>query len=93
MSRMDAFLLGFICMASAVAAMFFVRFWRRTSDLLFAAFAAFFLLESVSQVLVLYPPRPNEATPAIYLLQLTGLVLVLAAILSKNLGRSRIKKR
>jgi len=38
------FISGLICMGYIVASLFFARFWRRTGDDLFAAFAAAFLL-------------------------------------------------
>ena len=36
---MEQFIMGAIAMASAVVALFFLRFWRETGDRLFAIFA------------------------------------------------------
>ena len=82
------FLVGFITMASLVACVFFLKFWRTTGDLLFGAFAAFFLAEAVSEFGRLFIPRPNEGAFWIYALRLVALLLILAAILRKNYGRS-----
>ena len=42
------FLLGVATTASAIIGLFFVRFWRRTRDPLFAAFAAAFFLFTIN---------------------------------------------
>ena len=41
--------MGAIAMASAVVALFFVRFWRETGDRLFAIFALAFLLLGITR--------------------------------------------
>jgi hypothetical protein len=38
-SDMESFIMGTIAMGSAIVAVFFLRFWRDTSDRLFAIFA------------------------------------------------------
>ena len=84
----EGFLLGVIGTASLTAALFFLRFWKQTHDRLFLAFAAFFAIEAVNRVVLLYLERPNEGSPWIYLFRLFGLLVLLAAILEKNYKRS-----
>ena len=50
---MQLFLLGMISMGCAVAALLFLRFWRRTREVLFLAFAASFLLLGITQALLI----------------------------------------
>jgi len=85
----EAFLLGAVATASLTAALFFLRFWRETHDRFFLAFAVFFLIEAVNRVAVLFSPKPNEGSPWIYSIRMVGLLLILAAIISKNYGGAR----
>jgi Family of unknown function (DUF5985) len=86
--HIDLFLLGFIAACSLVAALFFLRFWRATRDKLFLGFAAFFLIECGSSVVVLNLNRPNVGNPWLFLLRLLATLAVLGAILAKNAARN-----
>ena len=44
------FLLGVIVTGSVLAALYFFKFWRRTRDFLFLAFAIFFVIEGLARV-------------------------------------------
>lgn len=81
-----ALLLGAIAAASFTAALFFLRFWRDTHDLLFVAFAIFFVIEGINRVTLSYMPHPNEGSPGIYVARLVALMLLLSAIVRKNWG-------
>jgi uncharacterized protein DUF5985 len=64
--------------------LFFLRFWRRTRDELFIAFAlAFALLGIVQGVLALANIPTEERTP-VYLVRLLAFVIILFAIFRKN---------
>jgi uncharacterized membrane protein HdeD (DUF308 family) len=89
MTSIEGFLLGVIAMASITAGVFFLKFWRSTRDTFFLAFAAFFLIEAVDRVALLFFSKPNEGSPWIYLVRLLALLLILAAILKKNYGGAR----
>ena len=78
------FLLGVIAAASLTAAAFFFKFWFRTHDGLFLAFAVAFLLEALYRIGVLFMEHPNEASPEFYLVRLFAFVLIAAAIVRKN---------
>ena len=82
----DNFLLGFIVACSLVAGLFFLRFYRCTRDPLFLAFLIFFVVQGCTNAVVLELPQPNIGTPMIFLIRLLSVLLVLAAILWKNLA-------
>lgn len=84
---LDLFLLGFVAGCSLCASLFFLRFWRQTSDLLFLAFAAFFAIQGALNASVMTLDHPNEGTVWIFTLRLLSILLVLGAIVRKNLGR------
>lgn len=87
--RLNAFLLGVIATTSITAAIFFLRFWKRTHDSLFLAFAVAFLIEGVNRIAVLEVERPNEGSPWTYVVRLIAFLIILAGILNKNYGSDR----
>jgi uncharacterized membrane protein HdeD (DUF308 family) len=82
-------LLGVIATTSITAAIFFLRFWKRTRDSLFLAFAVAFLIEGVNRIAVLEVDRPNEGSPWTYVVRLIAFLIILAGILDKNYGTDR----
>jgi uncharacterized membrane protein HdeD (DUF308 family) len=82
----EGFLLGVIVISSLVAGAFFLKFWRKTRDLLFLGFAAAFMIEGVNRMAFLFLAEPNEGTPIIYTVRLFSYLLILAAIVHKNRG-------
>jgi len=87
--RVEAFLLGVVATSSLIASLFFFKFWKRTRDTLFLAFAVAFLIEGVNRAAVLEAPRLNEASPWTYIVRLFAFVIILASILHKNYGARR----
>ena len=81
------FLAGAVTLGYLVAAMFFLRFWRKTSERLFISFAAAFALLAVNQVLAALLEYGDERTPYVYSLRVLGFLLILWAIVDKNLLR------
>jgi hypothetical protein len=81
------FLLGVIFTTSLVAGLFFLRFWRRTHDILFLAFGAAFLIEGFNRLGLLFVDNPAEGRPIIYVVRLFAFLLVLLAIVAKNMRR------
>ena len=71
---------GALTMGYAIAAVFFLRFWRDTRDSLFAFFAAAFLLLAIGR-LALSIVEPREV---LYLLRLAAFVMIIVAIVMKN---------
>jgi hypothetical protein len=81
---LEGFLLGVIVIASLAASLFFLKFWKRTRDSLFLAFGAAFLIEGINRLGFLLVEKPNEGSPAIYIVRLLAFLLILAAIIRKN---------
>jgi hypothetical protein len=84
-----SYLAGAVTVGFLVAALFFLRFWRRTHDRLFLAFAAAFALLALNQALAWHLGAGDEFTPFTYLLRVLGFVLILWAIIDKNLSSRR----
>lgn len=78
------FLSGAVALGFAVCALFFLRFWRRTREELFLAFALAFLLLGTGQTILALANIPTEERGSIYLLRLTAFLLILVAIYRKN---------
>ncbi len=81
---MTLFFLGAIAMADLVAALFFLRFWKKTRDRFFLFFSAAFLVDTVDRVLLSFLQVPAEDEPFLYTLRLVTFGLILVAILDKN---------
>ncbi|MGH8670110.1 MAG: DUF5985 family protein [Burkholderiales bacterium] len=79
------FLAGATALGYALATVFFLRFWRATRDRLFLAFATAFALLAANQVLAALIEAGDERTPFVYSLRVLGFLLILAAIVDKNL--------
>jgi hypothetical protein len=72
-----------------VATLFFLRFWRKTADRLFLAFAIAFALLALNQGLAQWLGAADERVGYTYLLRIVGFILILVAIIDKNLQRGR----
>ncbi|MFC5571173.1 DUF5985 family protein [Lysobacter yangpyeongensis] len=86
---MQSFLLGMIAMASAVAALLFLRFWRSAHDRLFLWFAGAFLLEALNRTFFVLRGARTEDEPIYFLFRLCFFVLIIIAIVEKNLSSRR----
>ena len=83
------FLAGAATLGYSVAGVFFLRFWRTTRDRLFLAFCAGFALLACNQVLAALIERGDERTPFVYSLRVLGFLLILWAIIDKNISTAR----
>lgn len=81
---MFAFVSGLITMGFLVSGLFFLRFWVRTRDNLFAAFAAAFWLLAANQALLALSNLPVEERSWMYLLRLAAFAIIIVAIALKN---------
>jgi hypothetical protein len=84
---MREFLTGMITMGFLVAALLFFRFWRRTHDKLFVFFGVAFILFALSQGFAVLSGTPREDYSWIYLVRLAGFVLLIVAIVGKNVSQ------
>lgn len=88
MSGMQDFILGMTALGCAVAALYFLRFWRASRDRLFLIFAlAFFLMGCIRVGLGCATElglKADEHSVYLYSLRLVAYLLILVAIVDKN---------
>ena len=81
---MEIFIMGAIAMASSIAALLFLRFWRDTGDRLFVIFALSFLLLGMTRLGLALSRDFSEGNTSWYWVRLVAFLLILAAIIDKN---------
>jgi hypothetical protein len=79
------FVSGLVTMGYLVGGLFFLRFWARTRDGLFAAFAAAFWLMALNQGVLALSGTNREEYSWVYLLRLLAFTLIIVAVARKNL--------
>ena len=84
---MIEYLSGAVTLGFLISALFFLRFWRRTGDRLFIAFAVAFVLLAVNQAVAQWLGAADERIGYTYVLRVMAFVVILWAIIDKNLGR------
>ena len=84
MNGINEVLLGAAAMGSAIAALFFFRFWRQTKDRLFLMFAIAFVVDSFMRIILAIAVLPDETEPFFYLGRLLSFGLIVLAIIDKN---------
>lgn len=67
--------------------LFFFRFWWKTRDALFGAFAAAFWVLGIERVVLLLTRSDHELRPLVYLIRLSAFLLIATAIFLKNRRR------
>lgn len=85
------FLAGAIACLQTIAALFFLRFWRKTHDRFFALFSLSFGLMAVNRIALLILQDESEARTFVYVIRLFSYLLILLAIFEKNLIRPKAK--
>lgn len=90
---MIEFLSGAVTMGFLTAALFFVRFWQKSRDRLFLAFAVAFVLLALNQFAALLLGAADERIGYTYLLRVLAFVLILGAIVDKNVSSKRPRAR
>ncbi|HEY1235622.1 MAG TPA: DUF5985 family protein [Candidatus Binatia bacterium] len=88
---MNAALLGAIAMASLVAGLFFLRFWKDTKDRFFLFFSVSFFVEGLNRFALAMVSDPNEDRPFFYFVRFLSFVLIFAAIVDKNTAKKTIR--
>ena len=78
------FLSGAVTLGFLLCGLHFLRFWKRSRDSLFFAFAFAFWLLGLNQALLALANIPVEERSWVYLLRLAAFVLIIAAIAAKN---------
>jgi hypothetical protein len=85
---LNDFLGGAIVMGFSVAALLFLKFWRRTREGLFLAFAGSFLLLGLTQALLTLGAFYTEERSWLYLVRLAAFLLILFALWWQNRRRT-----
>jgi hypothetical protein len=85
---MTSFILGATALASLVAALFFLRFWRDTRDRFFCFFAIAFGVDALHRVVLALTSVSQEHEPFMYGGRLVTYGLIIAAIVDKNRPRA-----
>jgi hypothetical protein len=84
MDMLIPFLRGATAVGCAVAALFFMRYWRTTADRLFFWFAAAFWLLALDYTVLGLLPRANEWRLSVFAVRLLAFCLILFGMISKN---------
>jgi uncharacterized membrane protein HdeD (DUF308 family) len=84
MDQISAVLQGAVGMASGVAALFFLRFWRQTTDSFFLFFAAAFAIDALARFVLGFAELSEETQPVVYGARLITFGLIIIAIIRKN---------
>jgi hypothetical protein len=87
--EINLLLIGAIAAMNFVASLFFLRFFKTTRDRFFLFFAVAFSLEGLCRILLGLHGSSGEYEPLFYLLRLLSYLLILYAILDKNLASRR----
>jgi hypothetical protein len=77
-----AMLSGAIMLNAWAISVFFLRFWKKTHDPLFAWFAVAFILLGIERISIV--ALPGEAYFHVYLIRLAAFLLIIFAIGQKN---------
>jgi hypothetical protein len=87
MTHLGPVLGGSVAACSLVAALFFLKFWRRTGDRFFLLFSAAFTVDAGSRFLLAAVAVSDTTEPMYYVSRLVTFGLILTAIIQKNAGR------
>jgi hypothetical protein len=81
---MQQFILGATMMGYVTVALFFLRFWTRTRDPLFACFSVSFALLAVERWFALPLSVADEPHSYIYAFRLLAFLIIIGGIANKN---------
>lgn len=93
MRTVGIFLAGADTLGFLIGALLFLRAWRRMRDSLFGTFSAAFLLLAINQALTVFVTLPEPEKSWIYLFRLVGFVLIILAIVGKNMQSRAANRR
>lgn len=78
-------LTGAMAVMNIIASLFFLKFFKTTKDRFFFFFAWAFIMEGICRLALGLHAASDENEPLIYLLRLFSYLLILYAILDKNM--------
>ncbi|MGQ0844011.1 MAG: DUF5985 family protein [Sporichthyaceae bacterium] len=82
---MSDFLQGATMLAGFAIALFFVRYWRDTGERLFGVFALAFAIFASSRIVLFALDTDSEARTWVYGMRALTFLMIIVAILDKNL--------
>ncbi|HEY6980471.1 DUF5985 family protein [Reyranella sp.] len=88
MDALSSMLVGAASTLSLVAALFFLRFWRRTHDGFFLLFSIAFAIDALTRFILGWAEVPDESQPYYYLPRLVMFGLIIVAVIQKNRPRA-----
>lgn len=77
-------LTGAVAMASFIAMLFFLRFWRQTRDGFFVLFAVAFGIDAAARFVLALAQVSDETEPLYYVTRLFTFGIIILAIVLKN---------
>ena len=89
---MRTFMWGVLAMASGVAALFFLRFWRATRERLFAFFSLAFVGMAAAWMglAIINHPADEAQQEYAYIVRLVAFVILIIGIIDKNRRSGRL---
>ena len=88
-SMLSTFLGGANTFGLLLISLFFMKFWRRTRDPFFRAFAVAFLIIGIGRIVEAAMRFTHASTPEVYLFRLAAFALIILAIVQKNLASKK----
>ena len=82
----NSVMLGAVAMASSIAALFFLCFWRQTRDTLFLLFSLAFAVDALTRLALGLGSISDDQEPLVYIARLVTFALIAIAIVNKNRG-------
>jgi hypothetical protein len=83
----SAFWMGMVAMGFAISALFFLKFWNQSRDRLFLLFAMAFMLLAVNRWVRVVVNDEGEISLIPYVVRLLAFLMILLAIIDRNLRR------
>jgi hypothetical protein len=90
---MSDFISGAFTLAAVAAALFFVKYWRKSRDRMFAVFALAFVLLAIERTGLTFVSIEQDGRHLIFLARLLAFGLIIAGILDKNRSRESRHRR
>lgn len=84
MNSINLLLLGAIAMSELTAALFFLRFWSRTRDRLFALFSIAFLIDAIDRIILATYWQSDTDNAIYFLLRVVSYGTIVIAVVDKN---------
>lgn len=81
------FLSGIYMATFGACGFFFLKFWRRSHDRFFLFFAWACWLIASERIALLFAATEHEPRSIVYFIRLAAFILIIAAIVNKNLER------